>query len=53
MLEKLKGKGVTDEELAKYTFTVTTGGVEVAVNTGNNTPDEPEEPESSLLEVDN
>ena len=35
MLEKLKGKGVSDEELAKYTFTVTTGGVKVAVNNGN------------------
>ena len=57
MLEKLKGKGVSEEELAKYTFTVTTGGVEVAVNTGNgeDTPDEggtetpePEEPEINV-----
>ena len=44
MLEKLKGKGVSEEELGKYTFTVTTGGVEVGVNTGSGeeTPDVPE-----------
>ena len=46
MLEKLKGKGVSEEELAKYTFTVTTGGVEVEVNTGETTPEEPDTEEN-------